>query len=110
MITLTAFISPFRADRDRVRQLVPQGEFLEIYVKCSTAVCEARDVKGLYRRARAGQIPEFTGISSPYEAPLAPELELDTAASGIEDCVERIVALLHARGLVPMPLTAAAAT
>lgn len=78
VIALTAFISPFRADRQRVRELVADGDFLEIYCRCSLEVCEQRDVKGLYRRARQGEIKEFTGISSPYEAPVNPDLVLDT--------------------------------
>jgi adenylylsulfate kinase len=78
VIALTAFISPFGADRDRVRALVPRGQFLEIFCDCSLEICEQRDVKGLYKRARAGEIKDFTGISSPYEIPLNPELIVDT--------------------------------
>ena len=100
VIALTAFISPFRADRERVRQLVTAGDFLEIYVKCTLDVCESRDVKGLYRRARAGEIREFTGISSPYEEPLHPELALDTTCMSISVCVEAVLALLVSRGLI----------
>jgi adenylylsulfate kinase len=100
VIAMTAFISPFRADRQRVRALVPQGDFLEIYVKCPLNVCEARDTKGMYRRARAGEIADFTGISSPYEEPLKPELVLDAAYDSIDDCVDAIVALLMQRGLL----------
>jgi adenylylsulfate kinase len=100
VIALTAFISPFRADRDRVRALVAPGEFLEIHVRCSIEVCESRDVKGLYRRARAGEINEFTGISSPYEEPLEPELTLDTVAQSIDECVAAVLALLRERGVI----------
>ena len=78
VIALTAFISPFQSDRDRVRSLVKNGQFIEIYCKASLGVCEQRDVKGLYAKARRGEISDFTGISSPYEAPLKPELVLDT--------------------------------
>ena len=103
MVALTAFISPFRADRDRVRALVPVGDFIEIFCACPLAVCEARDVKGLYRMARAGKIPEFTGISSPYEAPLAPELVVDTAALHIDAAVEQVMGILYARGICRLP-------
>jgi adenylylsulfate kinase len=100
VIAMTAFISPFRADRERVRALVPHGDFLEIYVKCPLDVCESRDVKGMYRRARAGEIADFTGISSPYEEPPNPELVLDTAHDSIDACVESIIALLRQRGMI----------
>ena len=88
IILLTAFISPFKSDRDNVRKICG-SDFHEIYCKCSLAVCESRDVKGLYQRARAGEIPDFTGISSPYEEPDAPELEVDTE-SHLEECSERM--------------------
>lgn len=100
VIVLTAFISPFRKDRRWVRSLVPEGDFIEIYCRCPLDVCEARDKKGLYRRARAGEIKEFTGISSPYEAPENPELVLDTSMLSLEECVGRVVALLHERGIL----------
>jgi adenylylsulfate kinase len=100
VIALTAFISPFRLDRERVRALVPHGDFLEIYVRCSLEVCETRDVKGLYRRARAGEIKEFTGISSPYEVPNDPELILDTTSESVEECVASVLQLLSSRGLI----------
>ena len=74
VVVLTAFISPYRADRDAVRALLPPGEFLEVLLDCPVEECERRDVKGLYKKARAGQIPEFTGISAPYESPAEPEL------------------------------------
>lgn len=97
VVVLTAFISPFSVDRARVRALVAAGDFIEVYCSCPLAVCEERDVKGLYRQARAGAIPEFTGISSPYEVPLAPELIIDTAAQSLEQSVERVLALLLPR-------------
>lgn len=100
VIVLTAFISPFRSDRDRVRHLVPEGDFLEIYCSTPLEVCEARDVKGLYKRARAGEIPEFTGISSPYEAPEHPELTINTANVDVAACVEQVVELLKQRKIL----------
>jgi adenylylsulfate kinase len=99
-VVLTAFISPFERDRARVRALVADGDFLEVYCACPLAVCETRDVKGLYRRARSGEIAEFTGISSPYEAPGAPDLEVDTANLSLDQSVARVLALLKARGIV----------
>lgn len=101
VIALTAFISPLREDRERVRSLVPHGDFLEIWCRCPLDICEERDVKGLYKRARAGEIPEFTGISSPYEEPGDPELILDTGTLPLEVCVERVISLLRERGVVP---------
>ena len=100
LITLTAFISPFRDDRAKVRSLYPHGDFLEIYCKSPVEVCENRDVKGHYRRARAGEIPNFTGISSPYEEPLAPELTVDTAELSLDESVEKVLDLLRTRGLI----------
>jgi len=100
VIVLTAFISPFRSDRERVRSLVPHGDFLEIYCDSPLEVCEGRDVKGLYKRARAGEIKDFTGISSPYEAPEAPELTVETGMLSIEDSAARVMALLRERGIV----------
>jgi adenylylsulfate kinase len=100
IISLTAFISPFRKDRERVRALIPHGDFLEIYCKCSIDVCENRDVKGLYKRARAGEIKDFTGISSPYEEPVSPELSLDTGSLSLEECVETVLELLKQRKVI----------
>jgi adenylyl-sulfate kinase len=94
LIVLTTFISPFRADRDAVRALLPPGGFAEVYVHCPLEVCEGRDVKGLYRKARAGLIPDFTGIDSPYEPPEHPELTLDTASRPLSACVEELVRYL----------------
>ena len=98
-IVLSAFISPFRSDRERVRNLVTPEDFIEIYCRCSVDVCEARDVKGLYKLARAGSIKEFTGISSPYEEPLAPELVVDTAELTLEQSVDKVLEVLRARGI-----------
>ena len=99
---LTAFISPFRKDRDLIRQRVVGGEFIEIYCSADLAVCEGRDVKGLYKKARAGQIPEFTGITSPYEAPESPEIMVDTGSQTIEQCVEQVVNYLQNRGVIQL--------
>lgn len=100
VIVLTAFISPFRSDRERVRSLVPHGDFLEIYCSSSLEVCEGRDVKGLYKRARAGEIKDFTGISSPYEAPVDPELAVETGTLTIEESVAKVMEQLRERGIV----------
>jgi len=88
VIVLTAFISPFRSDRENVRKIAG-SDFHEIYCKCSLDVCETRDVKGLYKRARAGEIPDFTGISSPYEEPQSPELLVDTE-SHLDECADEV--------------------
>ncbi|MBB3120357.1 adenylyl-sulfate kinase [Pseudoduganella violacea] len=100
MIVLAAFISPFRADRERARALLPAGDFLEVYCRCSVAACEERDVKGLYRRARAGEIADFTGISSPYEEPTRAELVLDTCSIGVEEAARRVLDLLREHGVI----------
>lgn len=105
VIVLTAFISPFRDDRNRVRAMAKPGEFIEIYCQCPVEVCEQRDVKGLYRRARAGEIGQFTGISSPYEAPDAPELVVSTSEESLHDCVEQVIALLVREGISPKKAT-----
>ncbi len=99
-ITLTAFISPFRAERALARNLVPHGDFIEIYCRCDIALCEQRDVKGLYKKARQGEIRQFTGISSPYEEPENPELTIDTGYSSLSDCVDQVLNLLKQRGIV----------
>lgn len=89
-VVLTAFISPFRADRDRVRSIVERGEFVEIFVNCPIEICEQRDVKGLYKKARAGAIKDFTGINSPFEAPLHAELEIRTNEMSVDEAVNTI--------------------
>lgn len=104
VIALTAFISPFRKDRLWVRSLVPQGDFIEIYCKCSLGVCEDRDPKGLYKRARTGAIKEFTGISSLYEEPVKPELIIETDVLSLETSVQQILDLLRVRGVIPAHL------
>lgn len=100
VIVLTAFISPFRSDRKRVRSLVPHGDFLEIYCHCPLEVCEERDVKGLYKRARNGEIKEFTGISSPYEPPENPELTVNTGAMTLGESVDTVILFLRERGII----------
>ncbi len=101
VIALTAFISPIREDRQRARGLLPHGDFIEVYVDCPLAVCESRDVKGLYKKARAGLIPHFTGISSPYEPPINPEISIKTGDRSVEDCVGEIIEALEQRGVIP---------
>src|SRR4029077_20827392 len=91
MVALTAFISPYRADREQWRALVQTGDFVEVLVDCPLEECERRDVKGLYQKARAGQIPEFTGISAPYEPPLQPELVLRTHAQSVEESAQQVL-------------------
>ena len=100
IITLTAFISPFISDRDIARKLVPSGDFLEIYCSCPIETCEQRDVKGLYKKARAGEIPFFTGIDSPYEVPENPELIVNTHEQTLSESVEHVIKLLVQRGLI----------
>ncbi|SHE19948.1 adenylyl-sulfate kinase [methanotrophic endosymbiont of Bathymodiolus puteoserpentis (Logatchev)] len=101
IITLTAFISPFREERAMARSLMPHGDFLEIHCYCPLEVCETRDVKGLYKKARNGEIKDFTGISSPYEAPTNPELRIDTHALSLEKSVQQVISLLRARHILP---------
>jgi len=98
LVALTAFISPYRADRDQVRAIMQAGDFIEVFVDCPVETCEERDVKGLYKKARAGEIPEFTGISAPYEAPARPELVLDTQAQSVDQSVAALVDYLDAQG------------
>lgn len=100
VIALTAFISPFREDRRKVRQIAAHGDFLEVYVRCPLEICEQRDVKGHYARARTGEIPNFTGISSPYEEPRNPELVVDTGAQELGTCVDLVLGLLRSRGVL----------
>lgn len=99
-ITLTAFISPFRAERNLARKLVPHGDFIEIYCSCDLEICEERDVKGLYLKARKGEIKHFTGISSPYEVPKNPELNVETGKHELDECVDQVMAVLEERGVI----------
>ncbi|MGQ7278854.1 adenylyl-sulfate kinase [Brevibacillus thermoruber] len=101
VIVLTAFISPFREDRELARGLVEPDEFVEIYVKCPLEECERRDPKGLYRKARSGEIAEFTGITSPYEEPLAPELVVESGTQSVEESVRIVLRHLEERGIIP---------
>ncbi len=98
VIAITAFISPYRADRDRVRSIMNEGDFLEVHVDASLDVCESRDPKGLYKKARAGEIPEFTGISAPYEAPLNAEITVNTGEADLETCTNTIINYLETKG------------
>ena len=101
VIVLTAFVSPFRADRDKARDLVEAGDFFEIFCAADLDVCESRDPKGLYAKARSGAIKEFTGISSPYEAPETPELKIDTGAQELAESVEVVLKALQDKGVIP---------
>ena len=103
-IVLTAFISPFKQDRKIVRELVVEGDFIEVFCDSPLEICESRDVKGLYKKARSGEIPEFTGISSPYENPDNPELILDTNTLSIEECLKRLISYLSHRQIIK-PIT-----
>ena len=95
LLVVVAFISPFRADRDRVRACMPAGQFAEVYVSTPREVCEQRETKGLYAKARAGELTDFTGISSPYEEPLSPEVEIPTERLSVEESVERVLAVFE---------------
>ncbi|MFY9343859.1 MAG: adenylyl-sulfate kinase [Planctomycetota bacterium] len=106
VLVLTAFISPFRADRAAARALLG-GDFVEVFIDAPLAACEARDPKGLYKKARAGQIPDFTGISSPYEPPERPELHLRTAERSLAQSADEVLAFLAARSLLAPPGTPA---
>jgi len=101
VINITAFISPYRSDRDQARSLTKPGEFLEVFVDCSPEECERRDPKGHYKKARAGEIKEFTGISAPYEPPLNPEITIRTHAQSEAECVATIMTYLEHNGYVP---------
>ena len=101
IIALTAFISPYRADRDRIRRNLEAGEFIEVFVDTPVEICEQRDPKGLYKKARAGEIKGFTGIDDPYEPPVAPELVLQTADKTAEMLADEVVAHLRQCGIIP---------
>ena len=100
-IVMTAFISPYRADRDQARDLIAEDRFVEVFVECPLDVCEERDTKGLYKKARSGEIKEFTGISAPYEAPKTPEVVVNTAELSIIGSAQNVIAFLEKAGLVP---------
>ena len=101
VIVLTAFISPYRVDRERIRGMVEHGDFIEIYCDTSIDICETRDVKGLYKKARAGEIAEFTGISSPYQVPENPELTVNTGTASLNDCVQQVIKVITNRVIYP---------
>ena len=101
VMCLTAFISPYRRDREFVRHLVSEEKFFEIYCRCPVEICEQRDVKGLYQRARRGEIKEFTGVSAAYEEPQNPDLVLDTATMPVDQCVQAVLGLLKQRHVFP---------
>jgi adenylylsulfate kinase len=100
VIAITAFISPFNKDRNLVRQLLPQGDFIEIFCKASLETCESRDVKGLYKRARAGEIKNYTGIDSPYEVPDNPELVVNTDSESLEESVSKVIDFLKSKEII----------
>lgn len=100
VLVFTSFISPYRSDRDAVRSIMADGDFIEVYVAASLETCESRDVKGLYAKARAGEIPDFTGISAPYEAPERPELVLDTNRQSVAESVGALVGYLERKGFL----------
>ncbi len=102
LIVLTAFISPFREDRERVRNMVKKGDFIEIYCDASIDVCEMRDVKGLYNKARSGLISEFTGVSAPYEIPVHPDLVVDTGKLELQTCVQQVITKMIDNGILPV--------
>jgi adenylylsulfate kinase len=100
VIAVTAFISPFEKDRNLVREIFPQGDFIEIYCNASLEICESRDVKGLYKRARTGEIKNYTGIDSPYEAPSNPELVIDTENESLEESVAKVINCLKSKEII----------
>ncbi len=100
VITLTAFISPFKEERDKVRRLLSDEDLIEIYVKCPISVCETRDVKGMYKKAKANEIKDFTGISSPYEAPESPGLIVDTDKETLDESVDKVLGVLINSGII----------
>ena len=103
VIVFTSFISPYRADRDQARELFDAGDFLEVYIEADVETCEGRDPKGLYKKARAGEIPEFTGISAPYEEPEKPELVVSTGNQTVEESVAEVVRFLEEKGYLAAP-------
>lgn len=102
VIVLSSFVSPYAQDRDLVRALVQPGQFIEVFVDCPIDVCEQRDPKGLYKKARAGEIPEFTGVSAPYEAPANPEVHVNSADTALDQIVEKLMNYLVDRGIIPV--------
>jgi adenylyl-sulfate kinase len=99
-LVVSAFISPYRKDRDRIRGLMPEGEFIEVFVDTPLEICEARDPKGLYKKARAGEIANFTGLDAPYEAPQRPEVHLETATLSIDEAAEQVIRYLEQKNIL----------
>jgi len=104
LIVMCAFISPYQEDRDKAREMEEEGRFVEVYCKCSIEECERRDPKGLYVKARAGDIPEFTGISAPYEEPVNPELVVETDQLTIKECAQKVLEYLEGRKVIVKPV------
>jgi len=102
LLAMTAFISPYRSDRDKAREIQTSGEFIEVFCRCDLSTCEERDPKGLYKKARAGEIPEFTGISAPYEEPVAPEIVVDTDKETVDESARKVITFLEERGIIPV--------
>ncbi|MCK5572889.1 MAG: adenylyl-sulfate kinase, partial [Bacteroidetes bacterium] len=102
LLAMTAFISPYRSDRDKARELQTNGSFIEVFCRCGLSTCEERDPKGLYKKARAGEIPEFTGISAPYEEPLDPEIVVDTDKETVDESARKVITFLEERGVIPV--------
>jgi adenylylsulfate kinase len=100
LLVLSAFISPYRNQRELVKSFIPSGKFIEVHIATPLEVCEERDIKGLYKKARAGEISHFTGISDPYEAPEAADLVLDTSETALDDCVDKLLKLLTLKGII----------
>lgn len=105
VLVLTAFISPYRKDRDFVRNLVRKGEFIEVYVKCSIEICRKRDVKGLYNKVEQGELLQFTGVDDPYEEPQQAELTIDTESMDVEQCIDTIIGFLERKKILTLPGT-----
>jgi adenylyl-sulfate kinase len=99
-LVVSAFISPYRRDRDRIRSLMPEGEFVEVFVDTPLEICEARDPKGLYKKARAGEIRNFTGLDAPYEAPEHPEVHLETADLSVDEAAEQVIRYLESENIL----------
>lgn len=110
IITLTAFISPYRKDRDMVRRMFGRGDFIEVFVDCPLKVCEERDPKGIYKKARTGEIPSFTGITAPYETPINPEIRIDTSILSIEESAAILLAYLDENGFTSRAIPTAGAS
>lgn len=105
MIVLTAFISPFSSERERVRGMVGHGDFMEVFCDSALEICESRDVKGLYKKARDGQISDFTGITSPYEAPINPEVIVNTGSTELEACMAKVLSEMECREIIQRTVT-----